>query len=268
MKGAEKATLRLLRFLREGPARAVPVEGCVEGALPGCLMLRRADHSSLLAAPDVALAEELVRRDGDAFVLTAEGRAHLARREADGDFAAQHRASVRRTVEHGGTREAVTVNTAESPLARLRLRTDKRGRTWLGDEAFEAGERLRRDFTLGAMEQKVTASWDPTASVNRGGGRGAKADLSESAIDARRRMEGALATLGPDLAGVALDVCCFLKGLERVERERRWPPRSAKLMLRTALDLLARHYGTLAGQGARRRGAHRWGADGYRPTLT
>ena len=88
-------------------------------------------------------------------------------------------------------------------------------------------------------------------------------DIADSAMAARAAVNRAAAAMGPELSGVALDICCFMKGLATVERERQWPARSAKLMLRTALLALSRHYHpprpTKAG------GVHHWGADGYRP---
>lgn len=91
------------------------------------------------------------------------------------------------------------------------------------------------------------------------------ADLTDSAIAARVAVNRALEAMGPELAGVALDVCCFMKGLETVERERQWPARSAKLMLRTALMVLSRHYNPP--MPARRARVEHWGAEGYRPEL-
>ena len=67
--------------------------------------------------------------------------------------------------------------------------------------------------------------------------------MTERIVAARKRVHAAMDSAGPEFAGLLIDVCCFLKGLEDVERERQWPPRSAKLVLQLGLDCLARHYG-------------------------
>ena len=56
-------------------------------------------------------------------------------------------------------------------------------------------------------------------------------------------MRKAIDAMGERLAGPVIDICCFLKGLELVERERGWKKRSAKHVLAEGLAILARHYG-------------------------
>jgi hypothetical protein len=92
------------------------------------------------------------------------------------------------------------------------------------------------------MQPSIGQSWEPVRYGRRPGATGGSAELGEAALSARLRVEAAMDAVGPELCGVLLDVCCFLKGLAEVERERQWPARSAKLMLRTALSALARHY--------------------------
>ncbi|MDY8109982.1 DUF6456 domain-containing protein [Fulvimarina sp. 2208YS6-2-32] len=129
----------------------------------------------------------------------------------------------------------------------------------------DAAERLRSDFTRGSLMASVSQSWDfqPAAKA----GRGAAGDLSDTAIDARARVEGAIDAIGPELAGLILDIACHLKGLEEVERTRGWPARSAKMLLKVGLGMLVRHYGL---DGVDRRGCgplRGWKAPDARPSI-
>lgn len=160
----------------------------------------------------------------------------------------------------------------ESPLAWLARRRGRDGRPLVDAVQVEAGERLRADFTFGGLQPRTTVDW----SAFGGGGPasrrvpgGATVDLADAALAARERVNRAIAAVGPELAGVLVDVCCFLKGLVAVERERGWPARTAKVVLGLALDRLAAHYGIehRAVGPAMSRGVRRWGAPGYRPEI-
>ncbi|MEN3791971.1 DUF6456 domain-containing protein [Fulvimarina sp. MAC3] len=155
----------------------------------------------------------------------------------------------------------------EKDWAVTRLSVD-RGRqpAFLNEAERDAAERLRADFTRGALMPSVTQRWDAQPR-DRSAPRGTN-DLSDNAIDARARVDKAVAAIGPELSGLVMDIACHLKGLELVERERGWPARSAKMLLKAGLGILARHYG-FTGVPARRSGALRaWKAEDARPDLT
>ena len=63
------------------------------------------------------------------------------------------------------------------------------------------------------------------------------------AMSARQRLNQLALALPADCWGVLFDVCGLGKGLQTVETERRWPRRSAKLVLRIGLNQLAAHWG-------------------------
>lgn len=154
---------------------------------------------------------------------------------------AQHAALAAREIMTGDGVARVIVNDSESPLAWLARRKGRDGRTMIGHNQFVAGEKLRADFTRANLTPRVTSSWSGTGRTN-GSGVGA-GEMTDLIVASRQRVRLAMEACGPEFSGVLMDVCCFLRGLEDVERERGWPPRSAKVVLQLALDRLARHYG-------------------------
>ncbi|HQS09170.1 MAG TPA: DUF6456 domain-containing protein, partial [Xanthobacteraceae bacterium] len=130
-----------------------------------------------------------------------------------------------------GREQDVALHLEESPLAWLARRKGKEGRPLIDPVQALAGERLRADFTRAQLTPRVTTNWSATGG---GGGTGPEA-FSDAVLAAKCRVDRAVEAVGPELSGVLLDVCCFLKGLESVESERGWPLRTAKVVLALAL---------------------------------
>jgi hypothetical protein len=258
--------LRLLKALeRQAKPSVLELDGSARIAIEAGGVIRCVAFPAETVA--AALQADLAAMAADALVLSEAGRGHLARHRNPGrPFLSQHRPLGSEARPMGKDMSELTVDLAESPLAWLRRRRGKDGTSLVSDHAFEAGERLRRDFTLASLMPHVTANWGAAVSRRRRGPE-VGLDYSDMVLAARQRVARALDAVGPELAGILVDVCCFLKGLEQVEAERSWPARSAKIVLGLGLERLAAHYG-LAGEarGAERRGALRfWGATDYRP---
>ena len=169
-----------------------------------------------------------------------------------------------------GQRRAASAGAAqEGPLAWLRRRKDKDGQRLITEPQFAAGERLAADFQRAQLTPRVTADWSAVAGRRmRRATPGTGVELSDNAVAARTRVHRALAAVGPELAGILLDVCCLDVGLEAAERAQRWPQRAGKVVLQLALTGLARHYGLIPPEpppGAQR--LRHWGSDDYRPNL-
>lgn len=272
-EGLARAARRLLEVLAEPDARGqrgqIDETTIVVVAPRNGVSVVRA--SLPIGAVDSPLAQGLVKWVGEGearrLLLTEDGRAAARRKAAPAQidpFCAQHAALARRRLEDGAG--SALVNEGESPLAWLARRKDRDGRPFLAPEQVEAGERFRRDVTQAQLLQRVTADWEAQGSRARGGG---GAPVAEVAMDARRRLARAFDAVGPDLAGLLLDACGYLKGLELVESERGWPHRSAKVVLKIALERLALHYGLASEARGPDRARHllHWGAEDYRPEL-
>ena len=185
----------------------------------------------------------------------------LQQPEIDG-FRAQHLVLEEREIAMEAGRTKVVVDQNESPLVWLARRRGRDGRAMVEPHQLQAGERLRAEFTRAHLMPRTTSNWsNPVPSDRRSGGK--RTDFqADTVIAARQRVHHALDEVGPEFAGLLVDICCFLKGLEVAEHERGWPARSAKIVLQLALERLARHYGYAAStSGHARPQVRTWLAD-------
>lgn len=244
-------------------------EGLADPVEDGFILVRKRQGAVSVGAGRFTMtaAEALARHDlarwisGRSLRITGAGRAHQRRRDAGPDvsaFATQHGDTVEATVTTEEGIGRVRLNAEESPLDWLRRRKDRDGVPMIDDASYQAGERLRSDITLAGLLPSVTARWGAPI----GAGPSSPADATDRMVAARQRIRHAFEAVGGDLADLLIDLCGFLKGLEAIERERHWPPRSAKVVVRLALARLAEHYGleTVACGPKASRGIRAWQA--------
>lgn len=259
--------LRVLRFLLKGPASLFPA------ADDSKMLLEAPERGSIslsVGALNELVAQGLLSRSEHDVCLSPKG-SELARKldQSTRPSAMGSRDLGLVPVETPGGRHVVLTNLSESPLAQLVRMKTKSGKRFLAAMEFEAGERLRADYTRGRLMPRLGANWVASVASGKRTAAGGAVDLTDAALGARLRVEGALTYVGPELSGVLVDVCCFLKGLEQVEMERGWPVRSAKVLLKTALGVLARHYfpECRAEREPSRTMLH-WGTEDYRPSMS
>lgn len=258
---------RVLHFLSSGPACMRPA------SREGRMLLEVAERGAIVVESIVlsTLVTEgiLVAASSGHVVLSAQGEKFTERLGSPADaLQDRYREIDMITVASPGGPATVMANVAESPLAQLVRRKTRQGAPFLDAREFQAGERLRADYTRGQIMPRLGANWVASVSSGRRASGGGLADLTDAALGARQRVDDAIAAVGPELSGVLIDVCCFLKGLERVEVERGWPVRSAKVVLKTALGALARHYSPKEGVKHRREQTVHWGTEDYRPKIS
>ncbi|WP_371168659.1 DUF6456 domain-containing protein [Aliiroseovarius sp. 2305UL8-7] len=134
---------------------------------------------------------------------------------------------------------------ADSPV-RVLGRAKGSQKPYLDPDLVAAAERLNRDFVLGQYELSGSATWERIREATQK--HKTTGNPADRKLDARSRFSQAVTALGPELAQIALAVCCHEKGMERIEADMSMPARSGKYMLRVALNYLARHYDQLSGE--------------------
>lgn len=189
-----------------------------------------------------------------------------------GDCLGQHQVPLNKRIDDGTLRRDVIVNSIESPLSWLATRKDRQGKPMIETHQFAAGEKLRSDYERAQLSAQITCNLDLLGAIKTRGKASGYQQLSinEASMDAKARITKAIDTVGPELAGILIDVCCEHCGLTEAEKRNDLPRRSGKIILRLALNQLARHYGflhdTSLARAVYRRIGH-WGADDYRPHI-
>jgi len=238
------------------PGAVLTVSGNAEDPVATVLPGRSdaATPSGAFSADDVEAAAKRgwieAASDGWGWMITRAGAAvvRAARALGAADRAvAPPGTDARKTVNRSRESRSTSAREAGGSLAWLHSRRDKDGQPMISAEQLAAGERLAGDLWRARMTPRVTSVWTgvPGDAGSRRAAPGTGVDIADTVIAAKVRVERALKAVGPEFAGPLIDVCGHMLGLDDIERINNLPMRSGKMLLRTALTRLARHYGLL-----------------------
>lgn len=198
------------------------------------------------------------------YAITAAGRAEVRRLMAETE---SRRASARGQAEDtdvidageaffgADTRNRSRKRTAgaESPLAVLARRKRGSGKAWLSPELVGAGLRFRESWEIAQIGGGLTRDWNRLVAgrVSAGGtpGPGRAGAGATRRLEAEESLSAAIRALGPDLAETVIMAVCQEQGMEDIEQKLDYPARSGKIILRIALNTLARHYAETGSAG-------------------
>lgn len=236
---------RILRRLCESDAFLVVADG-----MEKAVVMREAGNGQSLrtAVVNASVAQAMALREWIVckargrvakYQITAAGRIALS--EITGDEGEPNGfAEDQASFDMDGQGRRPRYGLGDSPLMAFARRKGANGQPFLANDLVRAGERLREDFELAHMSARETQNWQGFLAHVRS--EPSSDDPHVRRIDARKRVQEALVDLGPGLAEVAVACCCFLEGIETVERRMGWSARSGKIVLRIALQRLRRHY--------------------------
>ena len=153
----DKARLRIMRFLSQGSAKVA------EAAAGENVLLDAGDRGTISVAK--ALLAKMARdglvklQDGR---MTLTGAALASGKRANTEtarFQDQHRDLDTAVIDVGAGPDVAVINWSESPLGQLMRRKTRDGASFLSSAEYEAGERLRADYTRGQIMPRLSANW-------------------------------------------------------------------------------------------------------------
>ncbi len=157
-------------------------------------------------------------------------------------FRAQHSRFIVEEKKVGRKYEKVRKNIGETLLGWLLRRKDKDGKPHISEAQFDAGEKLAMDYEYAGLLPRTVSYYDGVPASGKKYYSNVAGNQPMTQVAAKQRVNAALKFVGPGLSDILVRVCCYHEGLELAEKNLVWPTRSAKLVLKIALDRLVKYY--------------------------